>query len=337
MIISAAPFRISFGGGGSDIETYYSKRKGAVLSATINKYIYISIHPYFNRNETLLKYSRNELVSNINDIQHPILRESLEMLHPSGGIEIVSTADIPGGTGLGSSSSFTTALLHALYAYNGMFVNKEELSSKACEIEINRLGEPIGKQDQYAASYGGLNLIEFNPDDTVLVTPVTLKRKIITQLQDNLLLFYMGSQRNTREILQDQKKQISMSKEKFNNLGKMVDLAYEMCMQLQEGDLQGFGKSMHRGWELKCTLSGKITNNTINNYYNRALKYGALGGKLLGAGGGGFLLLYVESDKQDTIRKVLFDCYELPFKFDWGGSKIIYVGEHDIEEGFYSD
>jgi len=335
MIISAAPFRVSFAGGGSDISVYYKKRKGAVLSSTINKYVYISIHPYFNRKQTLLKYSENELVSNIEKIRHPILRESLKMLFPLGGVEIVSTADIPASTGLGSSSTFTTALLHALYGYKGSFVTKEELARKVCEIEIERLKEPIGKQDQYAAAYGGLNLIEFNIDDSVLVTPILLKSEILTQLNNNLMLFFLGSQRNTREILQDQKKQISESKEKLNNLSKMVDLVYVMIEQLQKGNLQGFAKSMHIGWELKRTLSKKITNDVINEYYTCALKHGALGGKILGAGGGGFLLLYVEPGKQNSVRKALSGCFPLPFEFEQGGSKIIYVGDRHAEEGFY--
>lgn len=336
MIISTAPFRISFAGGGSDIPVYYRRRRGAVLSATINKYIYLSIHPYFNRHQTLLKYSQNELVDDLDKIRHPIFREALKELWPDGGLEIVSTADIPSGTGLGSSSSFTVALLHALYAYRGTFCSKEKLARKACEMEIERLGEPIGKQDQYAAAYGGLNFFEFNPDGTVVATPVILPAETVTRLQKNLLLFYMGEQRETREILKDQARQVSMNEERFDNLSRMVDLAFHMRDHLVQGDLPSFAKAMHEGWVLKRTLSQKISNDRIDKYYERALTYGATGGKLLGAGGGGFLLLYCEEENQEKLRQALFDIYEMPFKFDWGGTRIVYIGERHTQEGFVS-
>ena len=336
MIISTAPFRISFAGGGSDIPVFYKQRKGAVLSSTINKYMYISIHPYFNNGQTLLKYSNTELVNKIDNIKHPVFRETLKEALLEIGVEITSTADIPSGTGLGSSSSFTVALLNALYAYKGTFCSKEKLARKACEIEIERLKEPIGKQDQYAAAYGGLNFIEFNPDGNVVVSPINLPAKIITTLEKNLLLFYTGDHRNTRDILSDQSKQVTMSEEKFANLTQMVDLAYKMREHLFSGDLNGFVRTMHEGWVLKRTLSRKISNSRIDKYYDRALEYGALGGKLLGAGGGGFLLLYCEADKQDTLKKALFDCFNLPFRFDWDGSRIIYIGERHTEKGFFN-
>jgi len=334
MIISSAPFRVSFAGGGSDLRVYYRKRRGAVLSSTINKYIYVSIHPYFNRAQTLLKYSKSELVDSVGEIRHPIFKEVLSEILPNGGVEIVSTADIPSRTGLGSSSTFTVALVHAVSAYIGKFRSKEKLAKKACEIEIDRVGEPIGKQDQYAAAYGGLNFIEFNLDESVSVSPLSIDVETLKRLEKSLLLFYTGDQRQTREILKDESYQLSMSEEKFNNLSKMVDLAYEMRDYLLEGNLEGFGQTLHKGWELKRTLSSKISNSRIDRYYERALEYGALGGKLLGAGGGGFLLLYCEPENQERLRKALFDCFELPFKFDWGGSRIIYVGEHHTKEGF---
>ncbi|MGO9021958.1 MAG: GHMP kinase [Syntrophobacteraceae bacterium] len=334
MIISSAPFRISFAGGGSDIPVYYRAKKGAVLSTSINKYIYISLHPYFDQGETLLKYSKNELVRDPKEIVHPIFREAITEICPQGGVEIVSTADIPSGTGLGSSSSFTVALLNVLYAYNGKFCSKDKLAAKACEIEIERLGEPIGKQDQYAAAHGGLNLIEFNPNETVLVTPVILPKHVVTALESNLLLFYTGDQRNTREILTDQCSQVSTNKDKQSNLSKMVDLAYRMRDQLLNGDLECFANSMHEGWVLKRTLSSRITNSRIEKFYERAREYGAIGGKLLGAGGGGFLLLYCNQQKQNHLRKALFDCFEMPFRFDWGGTRIIYVGDRWDQAGF---
>ncbi|MBZ5639687.1 MAG: GHMP kinase [Acidobacteriia bacterium] len=334
MIVSSAPFRISFAGGGSDLPVYYRRAKGAVLSATINKYIYISVHPYFNRRQTLLKYSQNEQVDSIDEIRHPIFREALRDLWPAGGLEIVSTADVPSGTGLGSSSSFTVALLHALYAYRGVFCSKEKLARGACAMEIERLGEPIGKQDQYAAAYGGLNFIEFNPDETVTTTPVILPKETATRLQQSLLLFYMGDQREASDILRDQAKQLSMSPERFENLARMVALAHEMRDRLLEGSLDAFARALHQGWELKRTLSSKIATSKIDAYYHRALEYGAKGGKLLGAGGGGFLMLYCEPGDQDRLRKAMFDCFELPFHFDWGGTRIVFVGERHTEEGF---
>ncbi len=334
MIISSAPFRVSFAGGGSDIPFFYHRRRGAVLSTSIDKYIYISIHPYFNSRQTLLKYSRNELVDDLSQIKHPVFREVLKELWPEGGLEIVSTADIPSGTGLGSSSSFTVALLHAVYAYRGTFCGKEKLAVKACETEIEKLGEPIGKQDQYAAAYGGLNFIEFNPDESVAVTPLILPRDTLVNLEKNLLLFYTGEQRSTGEILEDQKKQVESSEENFQSLARMSDLAHDMRDCLISGDLEGFAGIMNEGWRIKRTLSGRISNNRIDNYYKTALENGARGGKLLGAGGGGFLLFYCEPGNQEKLRRSLSGLPELPFKFDWSGSRIIYVGDVPTKKGF---
>ncbi|MFH1037497.1 MAG: GHMP kinase, partial [PVC group bacterium] len=284
MIISCAPFRVSFAGGGTDIPFFYHRRRGAVLSAAIDKYIYISVHPYFNARQTLLKYSQNELVDAPAEIKHPVFREVLKELWPQGGVEIVSTADIPSGTGLGSSSSFTVALLHAVYAYRGTFCSKDKLAGKACEIEIDRLGEPIGKQDQYAAAYGGLNFIEFNSDESVVVTPLSLPKENIVKLEKNLLLFYTGEQRRTGEVLGDQREQVSLSEKKFENMGRMAELAFEMRDYLIAGDLRGFARTLHEGWLLKRSLTDKISSGGIDIYYERALENGALGGKLLGAG-----------------------------------------------------
>lgn len=335
MIISAAPFRISFAGGGSDIPFYYTRRKGAVVSVSIAKHIYISIHPYFDTGKTLLKYSKSELVDDINKIGHPVFHEVMKKLCPEGGLEIVSTADVPSGTGLGSSSSFTAALLHALYAHGGIFCSKEKLAREACEIEIDRLRQPIGKQDQYAAAYGGLNLIEFNPGGTVVVTPLILARETITNLENNLLLFYTGQCHRTIEILEDQSKQVSLDEKKYDAMTRMVELVYRMREQLMGNDLKGFARTMHEGWILKRSLSSRISNSKIDEYYERAIKCGALGGKLLGAGGGGFLLFYCEPENQDRLRKELFDLWEMPFEFDWAGSRIIYVGERHTEKGFF--
>ena len=334
MIISKAPFRISFAGGGSDLSAYYSRKKGAVLSATVNRYMYLCIHPYFNRHQTLLKYSQTELVNNVEDIKHPILREVMKELSPSGGLEIVSMSDVPSGTGLGSSSSFVVALLHALCAYHGKICSKEFLSQKACEIEIEKLGEPIGKQDQYAAAYGGMNLIEFNTNGGVLVNPLILPKETIAKLEENLLLFYTGNQRDTRTILHDQNLELSSNAQKIEMLDAMVELAYKMRDFLIAADFESFAHSLHESWMLKKTLSSKISNSHIETVYQTAISNGALGGKLLGAGAGGFVLFYCEKSKQDQLKKALAHLNPMKIRFEWGGSQIIYVGDQYIEAGF---
>ena len=335
MIITRAPFRVSFAGGGSDIPAYYRRRRGAVLSVTINSFVYITIHPYFNFRQTLLKYSKSELVDVVKAIRHPLFREAMLELCPEGGVEIVSTADIPSGTGLGSSSTFSVALYYALYTYKERFCSKEELAQQACRLEIEKLGEPIGKQDQYAAAYGGLTFYEFNPDETVQVTPVVVPTETVTRLEGNLLLFYMGDQRDTSTILSDQIQQVTTDEAKQNSQTKMVDLAYRLRDELVRGNLESFARLMHEGWLLKRSLSSRISTPRIDKLYERALEYGALGGKLLGAGGGGFLLLYCEQDQQARLRNALFDLHELPFRFDWGGAQIVHVGERHKKHGFF--
>ncbi len=335
MIISRTPFRISFVGGGSDLPAFYRKSRGTVLSTTINKYMYISVHPYFNRKFFQVKYSKTELCSRAEDIQHPIIRETLKYLDIKGGLEIISMADVPAGTGLGSSSSFTVGLLHSLYSFLGKFVSKDRLAREASMIEIDLLGEPIGKQDQYAASFGGLNILNFNIDGSVEVEPLNIKSETLQRLNNNLLLLYTKINRSACSILKDQNNEIRQEK-KFEIQKKMVDLIYKAVDALYNDDLDSFGKILHENWILKKSLSDKISNSKINKYYERALEYGALGGKLLGAGGGGFLLFYCPQEKQERLKKALFDLYELKFSFDRQGSKIIYVGEKDWDEyGFF--
>ena len=335
MIISRTPFRISFVGGGSDIPDFYRKSKGAVLSTTINKYMYISVHPFFNRRQFQLKYSKTELCNSLDEIKHPILKETLKFLGIKGGLEIVSMADIPAGTGLGSSSSFTVGLLHSLYSFNGKFVSKDRLASEASMIEIEKLGEPIGKQDQYAATYGGMNIIVFNKNGSVDVEPINIKQTTFQKLEKNLMLFYTRVNRRADLILKDQKEEIKLEK-KFKTQNSMVKLVWEAADALYNDDVNSFGKILHKNWVMKKSLSNMISNSMINKYYDRALEYGALGGKLLGAGGGGFLLFYCEEKNQERLRNALFDLFELKFSFDWQGSKIIYVGDKDWEEyGFF--
>lgn len=331
MIITRTPFRASFAGGGTDLKEFYSRSPGCVLSTTINKYIYVSIHPFFNKNQISLKYSRTELVDSAEELQHPIAKEALKYLGMRGGVEITSTADIPAGTGLGSSSSYTVGLLHALYSYGGKFVSKERLAREACKIEIERLGEPIGKQDQYAAAYGNFNFIRFNTDESVSVEPLLLSKKVIDELRKSMLLFYTGDSRSASQILSKQK-EATGEKRNLESLGRMAALAEELRDSLRAEDLSRFGEVLHKGWLLKKTLASGISNQGIDRHYELALKNGAVGGKLLGAGGGGFLLLYCQENAQAAVRQALRDLREIRFSFDTEGTKIVYVGEKDWED-----
>jgi len=326
MIITRTPFRISFAGGGTDLEAFYSRHLGCVLSAAIDKYMYVSIHPYFNSNQIWLKYSKTECASSYNQIEHKCFRQVLYDFKLNG-VEITTTADVPAGTGLGSSSSFTVGLLLALYSHLGVFASKERLAQEASAIEINKLKEPIGKQDQYAASYGGLNFIRFHPDGTVSVDPVIMKSETLRRLQENLLMFYTGDVRSASAILKEQREN-TKRKDKFNNLKKMTELAHSLLDSLRDNNLSLFGEILHEGWLLKKTLAGGISNGEIDHYYNIALKNGAKGGKLLGAGGGGFLLFYCEKEEQGKLRLALSNLKELKFRFDFEGAKVIYIGNN---------
>jgi D-glycero-alpha-D-manno-heptose-7-phosphate kinase len=243
----------------------------------------------------------------------------------SPGIEIVSVADIPGGTGLGSSSSFSVALINALYAYRRIFVPKETLASEACLLEIERLGEPIGKQDQYAAAYGGINLIQFERHGGVTVQPLLLQPEIQAELEANLMLFYTGSQRDAREVLSVQVAALESDDVVVRQVQQMVDLAYEMRDILLAGDLVAFGHALHRGWEIKRSISAQISTATIDNLYAQARDAGALGGKLAGAGGGGFLVLYCPRSAQARVRKALGGLQSIDFRFDWSGARIAFA------------
>lgn len=326
MIISRTPFRISFVGGGSDMETFYARHQGAVLSTSIDKYMYISSHRYFHKDQIQVKYSRTETVGSLDELQHPLLRETLRKANINGGIEISSIADIPSGTGMGSSSSFTVGLLHNLYAINRKYVSHETLASEACEIEIDILKEPIGKQDQYAASFGGLNIIYFNCDGSVKVEPLYIKNTVYEALQDNLVMFYVGNQRKASDILSEQKKNASQE-DTFNTLKQMVGLVFELRDCLYGERLSDFGKILHENWILKQKLASKISNSEIDEIYQAAISCGASGGKLLGAGGGGFMLFYCEKSKQDKLVNTLKKYDPFDFKFERDGSKIIYFAD----------
>jgi D-glycero-alpha-D-manno-heptose-7-phosphate kinase len=325
MIVSCAPFRVSFAGGGSDLASFYSKRRGAVLSCTIAKYSFIIVHPFFNASKYHLKYARTELVNHIDQIQHPILREALRMQAMGPGIEVTSVADIPGGTGLGSSSSFSVALINALYAHRRIFAPKEKLASEACTLEIERLGEPIGKQDQYAAAYGGINLIEFERHGGVTVQPLLLPTAALSELEGNLMLFYTGTQRDARDVLSTQKVALESDGVMVARMQEMVDLAYVMRDLLLAGDFNAFGCALHRGWCIKRSISTQISSSAIDDIYAHARNAGALGGKLLGAGGGGFLLFYCPKVAQARVREALGVLQTIEFRFDMGGARIAFA------------
>ena len=304
MIITRAPFRVSFCGGGSDIPSFYEKYGGCVLSTTIRKYMYLTIHNYFHKDRICLKYSNAEEVSRPEEIQHKYFRQCVIDFNITG-VEITSMADIPAGTGLGSSSSFTVALLHLLHTYKGEYISKYKLAKDACEVEIGKLGEPIGKQDQFAAAFGGLNFYEF-------------------QLERNLLMFYLGGTHSASEILKEQKQNITDG-EKVQAQLKMCGIARELKEQLQNNNVDALGGLLHQNWELKKTLASEISNPYIDKIYDSAIAAGATGGKLLGAGGAGFLIFYVPDQSHDNVRQALADLREMDFTMDNSGASIIYV------------
>ena len=324
MIITKTPFRVSFCGGGSDMADFYREHGGCVLSTSINRYMYLTIHPYFDESKTALKYSQNEIVDHINDIQHSIFHCVLNEQHISG-VEISSTADVPSGTGLGSSSSFTVGLLHTLACYKGKYISKGRLAEEACQVEIEKLGAPIGKQDQYAAAFGGLNFITFHQDDTVSVEPVITRGETLKQLQENLVMFYTGLKHDANKILSEQKQNISQAG-KTKNLIRMCELAKAMKQSLEESELRDFGAILNESWQKKRELAGSISNQRIDDLYESALHNGAVGGKLLGAGGGGFLLFYCPKEKQTCLREKL-RLQSFPFKFEHDGSSVVYIGD----------
>ncbi|NQU32104.1 MAG: GHMP kinase [Bacteroidetes bacterium] len=326
MIISRTPFRISFAGGGSDLPSFYRQEMGAVLSTSINKYVYIAIHPFFDPNKIQLKYSKTELVSSIDEIQHPIFREVLSSSNLSG-VDLNSIADIPSGTGLGSSSSFTVGLLNAIKACQNKAISADTLAKLACEIEIDRLGSPIGKQDQYAAAYGGLNLITFYPDETVNIDKIIMNHIKMKELEENLVMIYTGDVRSANSILRQQN-EANHAKENIQTQSEMVKLALNMKQMLENNNIDDFGRYLHEGWLLKKSLNKDISNTLIDDIYSKGLNAGALGGKLLGAGGSGFVLFYCPKEKQEKFRSQLKKLTEMKFQFDNHGSKIIYIGDN---------
>ncbi len=328
MIITRTPFRVSFVGGGSDLPSFYRRHEGAVLSSSIGKYMYVTIHPTFDRKETIVKYSRTETVQDVRSLRHPIARQLL-LDHGMEGVEVVSTADVPSGTGLSTSSAYTVGLIHALYAFQGKYCSQEEIAREACRLEIEELGEPIGKQDQYGTAIGGLKVIRFLPDDSVEVEPIAISRDARKRLNENLLLFYTGLTHSAGEILEEQERNVVSEKDKFDSLVRMTGLVYDMRDALVAGRLDDFGAILDENWRLKRSLTPHISNDLIDRYYDIAMKSGALGGKLLGAGGGGFLLFYCPLEKQARLRAALSDLMPLPFDLEGSGTKVVYVGNKD--------
>ncbi len=313
---------MSFIGGGSDLKEFYEKIPGRVISTSINKYMYIFSHQYFD-DKIQVKYSKTELVDDVEKIQHPIVREALRQFNIKS-IDINSIADIPSGSGLGSSSAYTVGLLHNLNTFIKKYVSLDNLAEEACRLEIDILGEPIGKQDQYASAFGGLNKITFFPDGKVDVEPIIMDRDLNKNLQNNLLLFYLGSTRKASSVLTDQKSNLISNQSKFDNLKRMTDLVDQMHQSLIKSDLDSFGKILDQNWMLKKTLSNKISNEKIDELYSLGKKNGAKGGKILGAGGGGFILFYCEKKYQNKLRDAMRKLKEVDFHFENSGTKIIY-------------
>jgi D-glycero-alpha-D-manno-heptose-7-phosphate kinase len=325
MIISRTPLRVSFLGGGSDLPAYYRRHGGAVLSTTIEHSVYVTVSRKFD-DAVRVSYSRTEEVAHASEIAHPLVRESLSLLGIEGGIEITSVADIPAkGTGLGSSSSFTVGLLNALHAFCGRHVSAARLAQESCDIELGRCGEPIGKQDQYAVAYGGMNFIRFHPDETVDVKKVVCPPAVLADLQARLLFFYTGVTRSASALLERQSVELASSCTKSSSMAKMVHLAESGFAAICEGRIDGVGAMLHDSWQLKKEMTSGISNPLIDDAYRAALAAGAEGGKLLGAGGGGFLMFFAAPERHEAIRAALHPLREVPFRFAREGSSIIFV------------
>lgn len=324
MIITRSPLRISLGGGGTDLPSYYREHGGFVIAAAIDKYVYITLHETFAQ-EVIVKYSRMEVVQSVDEIKHPIVREALRLASvDTPHLEITSMSDIPAGTGLGSSGSFTTALLRALHSLKKDHISRQDLAEEACHIELGLLHEPIGKQDQYIASFGGLTCFEFLPDGRVEVAPLKLARETLHNLEDNLILFFTGFTRSASEILRDQDtRSRNHDPGMIENLHVVKQLGWEIKTALERGDLRRFAEIMHIHWEHKKCRSQGMSNSEIDSYYELALRNGALGGKLIGAGGGGFLMFYTED--KTSLRRVMCGAglREVRIRFDFSGTGVM--------------
>jgi D-glycero-alpha-D-manno-heptose-7-phosphate kinase len=325
MIITRSPLRITLGGGGTDLPSYYRQYGGFLVAAAIDRYVYVTVMRPFIEG-IFLKYSKLEHVQNTDEVVHPIIREAIKMLgFRTPQIEITTLADIPAGTGLGSSGSFTTALVKALYAHRRRLLHPHELAALACEIEIDRLNEPIGKQDQYIAAYGGLTCFRFDPDERVDARPVNMPMDALFTLEDNLLLFFTGFSRSAGSILADQKTRTeNADDEMLANLHYVKDLGIRSHDALAKGDTALFGELMHEHWEHKRRRSKGMTNPQIDEWYELGRRSGAIGGKLVGAGGGGFLLFYSEDHRRLRTAMATAGLEEVRFRFDFEGTKVLF-------------
>jgi len=312
---------MSFVGGGSDLPDFYRAHGGAVISTAIDKYVYVNVNKKFD-DGIRIAYSKTEEVTSVDQVEHRLVRAAMKHLHLEGGIEITTIADIPSrGTGLGSSSSFTVGLLHALNAFKGQYVSSERLGSDSCHIEIDSCGEPIGKQDQYAAAFGGLNLIEFKPDDSVIVSPVICNRATVAELEANILVFYTGMTRSASALLGQQTAGDSRNQ---RALKRMVELAYVLREELHKNNLASFGEILHENWMLKKGVTLGVSTDHIDQWYHAARSAGAVGGKILGAGAGGFLMLYAPRESHDAIKSALHMLRPVRMGFEPLGSRIIF-------------
>jgi D-glycero-alpha-D-manno-heptose-7-phosphate kinase len=324
MIISRTPLRMSFVGGGSDIPGFYEKFGGAVLSTTIDKYVYVTCNPKFD-NGIRVAYSKNEEVTHVDQIEHQIVRATLKLLEIDGGIEITTIADVPSrGTGLGSSSSFTVGLLNVLHAFQGRYASAARLAEEACRVELELCGEPIGKQDQYAAAFGGFNLFEFQCSGRVDVTPVMMPAGRRQSLAQRIIAFYTGVTRSAGSILEAQSEDITRDTDKQRVLRRMAELAHIMKSELESSNLDSFGEILHENWELKKSLAVGISNTHIDHWYNTARRHGASGGKILGAGAGGFLIFAADEDRHSEIAQALAGLRRVKLGFEPLGSRIIF-------------
>ena len=326
MILARAPLRISLGGGGTDLPSYYSRYGGFILSAAINKYVYI----YVNRpaaDELLrIKYSRYEEVTDVDDIQHDLVRPALKLLNLNSSLEIVSMADVPAGTGLGSSGSYLVALLTALYAFKREQVPTQALAEQACYIEMELAGHPVGKHDHYLAAFGGITCLDIKPDGRVQVSPLDISITIAEELRDHILLFYTGIKRRSSDILEAQEQDTQRGDAAVvDSLHRTKELGYRIKKALEQGDLDRFGRLLDEHWQNKKRRSGKISDPRIDHWYEVAKENGALGGKLIGAGGGGFFMFYCPNDCKARLRQAMAaeGLREMPFDFDWEGAKVL--------------
>lgn len=326
MILTRAPLRIPLGGGGTDLPSYYSHYGGFVLSAAINRYVYISINRPQVDDLIRVKYSKSETVKDLNEIQHELVREAMRLTGVERGVEIVSMADVPAGTGMGSSGSFLVALLRALHAYRHEHIPPSQLAEEACRIEIDMVGSPVGKQDQYIAALGGLTSLDIAPDGEVSAIRLPMSTHHLDELRGNLLLFYTGIQRRSLDILEDQRRDTAQVREDvIDSLHQTRRLGLEIKAALEAGDLNRFGELLDVHWQNKKRRSGKISDPRIDRWYEIARDHGALGGKLMGAGGGGFFLLYCPNNHKGQLREAMAGegLREMPFDFDFEGAKVM--------------